>query len=121
MEENQEKIVEMETTKEKQIEQSVQDTKMSSMSPPHDTRTPIETITVKNVPNSSPQNINPLTVEDLKKILEKPTLQVRLCQNPILVNVNELQKVVVDITRENVNTKEPPSIIPLAISAQTLV
>ena len=88
----------------------MQDTQMSSVSPPHDTSTTIETIIVKDVSNVSAQNINPLTVDDLKKILDQSTLQEKLCENPILVSVDELQKVVADITRDKVNTKEPPSI-----------
>ena len=70
MEETQKKPDEMATTKEQQEEQSVQDTQMSTLSPPHDTSTPVETIIVKDVPNISPQNINSLIVEDLKKILD---------------------------------------------------
>ena len=40
-----------------------------------------------------------MTVEDLKKNLDKSTLQAKLCENPILVSVEELQKVVIDVTR----------------------
>ena len=43
---------------------------MPTMSPPHETRTPIEIIIVKDILDSSAQNINPLTTEDLKKTLE---------------------------------------------------
>ena len=35
--------------------------------------------------------------------------------------MDELQRVVADITRDKVNTKEPPSAIPLATSGQTIV
>ena len=108
----------MATTKEKQEEQSVQDTQMPTMSPPHDIRKPVDTITIKDVPDSSSQNINPLTVEDLKKILDQSILQARLCENLVLVSFYELQKVVDDITRDKVNTQEPPSTIPSATSDQ---
>lgn len=53
MEGTQEKIIEMATTDEQQTKQSVKDTQMPTMSPPHDTNTPIETITVKDVLDSS--------------------------------------------------------------------
>ena len=121
MEETQQKTTKMATTEEQQTKQSVQDTQMLATSPPHDTSTPAKTIIVKDVPDSSSQNINPLNVEDLKKILDQSTLQARLCENPILVSVEELQKAVADITRDKVNTQEPRSTIPLATSAQTLV
>ena len=112
---------EMATADEQQAEQSVQDTQMSVMSPPHDINTPTETIIVKDVLVISPQNINPLTIEDLKKILDQSTLQARLCENPILVSVDELQKVVDDITRDKVNTQEPPIFISTTTSAQPLI
>ena len=82
----------------------MQDTQFPALSPIHDTDTPSDTIIVKDFPDSSAQNINPLTVEDLKKILDQSTLQARLCDNPVLVNVDELHKVVADITRDKVNT-----------------
>ena len=41
-----------------------------------------------------------------------------LCTNPILVSVEELQKVVAEITKEKVNTKEPPSQPPIATSGK---
>ena len=63
---------------------------MLALSPPHDTNTPIDTITLKDIPNSSAHNINPLTIEDLKKILDQSTLQARLCENPVMVSVDEL-------------------------------
>ena len=104
VEETQKKIDNMATTKEKQEEKSVQDTQMPSMSPPHDTSIPTNIIIVKDVPNSSSQDINPLTTRDLKKILDQSTLQAIFCENPILVSVDELQKVVANITRDKINT-----------------
>ena len=100
---------------------SVPDTQLPPLSPPHDTSTPANTIIVKDVPDNSSQNINSLTIEDLKKILYQSTLQAQLCNNPVLVNVDELQKVVADLTRDKVNTQEPPSIIPTAASGQPIV
>ena len=99
----------------------MQDPQLLPLSPPHDTNTPIENIIVKDVPDNSGQNINPLTVENLKKILDQSTLQTQLCNNPILVSVDELQKVVANIIRDKVNTQEPPSTIPLATSDQPLI
>ena len=88
------------------------DTQLPPLSPPHDTSTPTYTISVQTVPNNSSQNINLLTTEDLKKILDQTTLQAQLCNNPILVSVKELQKVVVYLIRDKVNPQEPPSVIP---------
>ena len=91
------------------------------MSPPHDTSMPAEAIIVKDVLDSSAQNINPLTTEDLKKILDQSTLQARLCENPVLVSVDELQKAIAEITRDKVNTQEPPFFIPSTTSDQPLI
>ena len=86
-----------------QEEQSVQDTQLQPPSPPHVISTPANTITVKDVPEKSYQNNNPLIVEDLTKILDQSTQQEKLCTNPILVSVDESQKVVVDSIRDKVN------------------
>lgn len=61
---------EIETTIEQKIEHNAQDTQLPTMSPQHEKSMPIDTITIKDVPNNSPQNINPLIIEDLKKILD---------------------------------------------------
>ena len=106
----------METAQQQQIDQSVQDTQLPPASPPHVTSTPVDTVTVQDIPKTSSQNINPLTVQDLKKILYQTTLQSQLCTNPILVSVEELQKVVAKITKEKVNPQEPPSHIQIATS-----
>ena len=71
--------------------------------PPHNTSTPSDTITIKDVPENSSQNINPLTIEYRRKILDQSTLQAQLCDNPILVSVDKLQKVVVDLRKDNVS------------------
>ena len=57
-----------------QQDQSVQDTQLPPPSPPHSTITPIEIIKIKDVVDTSSQNINPLTTEDLTKILDQRTL-----------------------------------------------
>ena len=98
----------------------MQDTQFPPPSPPHVNPTPTDSRIVQNVPNTSCQNINALTIEDLKKILHQTTLQVQLCTNPILVSVEELQKVVPEITMDKVNPQEPPSEIPLATSGQPM-
>ena len=46
-------------------------------------------------------------------------MQSKLCTNPILVSVEELQKVVAKITRDKVNTQKPPSQTPLATSGKS--
>ena len=72
-------------------EQSVQDTQLPPPSPPH-TITHLETLKIKDVVDTSCQNINPLTAEDISKILDQSTQQVQSCTSPILVSVEELQK-----------------------------
>ena len=54
-------------------------------------------------------------------MLDQSTLQEQLCNNPVLVSVDELQKVVADITKDKVNTQEPPFVIPTATSGQPIV
>lgn len=54
---------------EQQLEQSVQDTLVSSVSPPQVTSVNTETIKVKDISDTTAQNVNPLTKEDLKRIL----------------------------------------------------
>ena len=73
-----------------QQEKSVQDTQLPPPSPPHSTITPTKKIKIKDVFDTSCQNINPLTIEDLTKILDQSTQQARLCSSPILVSVDEL-------------------------------
>ena len=45
-------------------------------------------------------------------------MQSQLCLNPVIVSVEELQKVVAEITKEKVNTQEPPSQPLLATTDQ---
>ena len=73
-------------------EQSVQDTQPPPHSPSHSIITPVETIKIKDVVDTSFQNINPLTIEDLTKILDQSMQVVRLFSSLILVSVDELEK-----------------------------
>ena len=86
----------------------MQDTQLPPPSPPHSTITPTEIIKIKDVVDTSCQNINPLTAEDLTKILDQSTQETRLCSSPILVSVDELQKSVVETKEVKVQTQEPP-------------
>ena len=73
---------------------------MPSPSSPY-TSPEVEVI-VKDVTETAPQNINPLTTEDLKKILEQTTKQAKLCKNIVLVSEEEYQNAIS-------NTKFQPS------------
>ena len=89
-----------------QQDQSVQDTQLPPPSPPHSPITPVEIIKIKNVVDTSCQNINPLIVEDLTKILDQSTKKARLCSSPILISVDELQKLVEKLKEiQGVNTR----------------
>ena len=88
---------------EQQQEQSVQDTKFPNVSP-EITSVNTKTVIVKDVSVLTTQNINPLIEEDLKKILDQTKLQAKLCDNPVLVSVDEIQKLVINTTREEVKT-----------------
>ena len=63
------------TTEEQQQEQSVQDTQLPPPSPLHTQPILADTIIVKDVPDILGQNINPLTIEDFKKILHQTIVQ----------------------------------------------
>ena len=41
----------------------MQDKQIQTIRTPHDTNRPTETISIKDVPNNSPKNFNPLTIE----------------------------------------------------------
>ena len=101
-EENRDRSTEM------QQDQNVQDTQLSS--PPHSTDTPAEVIKIKDVVETSCQNINPLTPEDLTKILDQATKHAQLGKNPILVSVEELQKSAKKIKEGEVKLQEPPQV-----------
>ena len=92
---------------------------MPPLSPPHVTPMPVDSMIVQDVLDTSGQNINPLTIEDLKKILHQTSLQAQLCTNLILVSLEELQKLVVEITKEKLNTQKPASHTQKATSVQS--
>ena len=106
---------------EKLEEQNVQDTQFLSVSPPHVTTETTKIVTIKDISNLSTNNIDPITKDNLKKILEQSTLQAKLCDNPILISVDELQNSMTDVARKKVNPQEPPPIIPLVINVQNLI
>ena len=93
-----------------QQDQSVQDTQLPPPSPPQSTDTPTEVIEIKDVFDTSCQKINPLTVEDLTKILDQATKHAQLCENPILVSIEELQKSVDKFKEGEVQPQEPPQV-----------
>ena len=70
----------------------MQDTQLPPPSPPHGIITLAKIIKIKDVIDTSCQNINPLTIDDLTKILDQSTQVARLCSSPILVSVDELEK-----------------------------
>ena len=111
----------MATIEELQEENGVQDTQMPSMSPPHDTNEPTKIIIVKDVFYSSAQNIDPLTREHQNQILDQSIVDARSGKNIILVSIDELHKVVADITRDKVNTQEQPFSIASTSSGQPLI
>lgn len=97
---------------EKQTKQSVQDEQLLSDSPPSETSTNIEIVKVKDLSKTISQNINPLTQDDLKRILLKTTLQAKLIDNPILVSVDEIQKIDTITTREEVQALDTTLVTP---------
>jgi hypothetical protein len=63
---------------------------VSSASPPK--TTPTIVITIEDDTEPPPQNVNPLTGEDIMKILDQPQEKTIPAQNIVLVSVVELQK-----------------------------
>ena len=63
---------------------------MPPPNPPHKISTPVVIVNVKDVLDTIGQNIHPLTVEDMKKILYQTTMQSQICLNLVLVSVEEL-------------------------------
>ena len=84
------------------------DTQLPPPSPPHSNFTPVETIKIKDVTDTTSQTISPLTADDLSKILDQSTHQAQLCTNPILVSVEELQKSIDKVKEGEVKPQEPP-------------
>lgn len=90
----------MATTEDEQ--QDVEDVQVLSVSPPHIGQvSQHELVQIKDVDDNSTQKINPLTEEDLKKILKDSTTTTQLCSNPILVRVDEIQNAKVASIGEN--------------------
>ena len=87
------------------------DTQLPPPSPPHSTFTPVETIKIKDVTYTTSQNINPLTTKDLTKILDQLNQLAQLCSSPILVSVDELQKLVDKLKEVKVSSQDPPKTI----------
>ena len=56
-----------------QQDQTVQETQLPPPRPPHSPMTPIETIKIKDVFDTTCYYINPLTTKDLSKILDQST------------------------------------------------
>lgn len=66
---------------------------MSSASPPHtDQVSQEDSVSIKDVLDSTPQNVNPLTKEGSKKLLKDSTNATLSCNNPILVRVDKIEK-----------------------------
>ena len=95
-EENKDRNTEM------QEDQSVQDTQPTPPSPPQFITTPAKVVKIKDVVDTTSQDINSLTIEDLTNILNQSTHQAQLCTNPILVSVEELKKLVEKIKKGEV-------------------
>lgn len=83
---------------------------MSPPSPPQASIPPTDIIKITNVLDTFGQDINPLTTEDLKIILDQSKQQAILCKDPVLVSIDELQKLVESTVKDKVSTQEPPSI-----------
>lgn len=49
-------------------------------------------VKVKDVFDTTSQNINPLKKEDMQKILIDSTTKAQLCSRPVLVSVDEIEK-----------------------------
>lgn len=87
-----EEIVEEATTEDEQ--QNVQYVQVSSTNPPHTYKESQQELVViiKDGSDNLAQNVNPLTKDDLKKILQDSTNVAMLCKNPTLVRFDEFQK-----------------------------
>ena len=87
------------------------DTQLPPPSPPHSTFTPAEAIKIKDVTNTTSQNVNPLTTEDLTKILDQSTQLAQLCSSFIFFSVDELHKLVEKLKEVKVSSQDPPKTI----------
>ena len=57
-------------------------------------------ITIEDIPNNPTYNFNPLSKEGIKKLHMESTNIVMPCFNPILVRIDESQKVEIASTEE---------------------
>lgn len=103
---------------EKQIEKSVSDTQVLSASPQQETSAIIDIVKLKDVFETIAQNINPLIEDDLKKILVKSTNQEKLCENLVLVSVDEIEKADKAFVGEEKKTPETSTPLPQSTMVQ---
>ena len=90
-----------ETTKEATTREEKQDVQVSSANPPHTNQvSQWDSMLIKDVIDTSEKNVNPLTKEDLKKILIDYTTTTQLCTHPVLVSIENIEKVEVGFIRE---------------------
>ena len=71
------------------IEQQT-DEQVSKLSPPHSSLA--DQVVIQDVPESKPQNENPLTIEDIKLIMDQAVEQASLLEHVLLVSEEELKK-----------------------------
>lgn len=87
---------------------------MPSVSPPYvDQESQQDAIKIKDVSDNTMHNINPLTEDYLKRILQDSNLATKLCTNPVLISTDKIDKA---STGEKQNTDT--SSVPL-ISSET--
>lgn len=68
-----------------------------------------DSIQIKDFPDNFAQNINPLTDDDIKKILKDSTMVAKLCSNPLLVRTNKIEKVeVATVGEKQIDTSSVP-------------
>lgn len=91
---------------------------MSSFSPQHELNIDIDTVMVKDISNTITQDVNPLIEEDLKKILIESTTQEKLCENPILVSVEEIENTNKEFVGEEIKTQETSTTPPQSTMIQ---
>ena len=89
------------TTQEATTREEKQDVQVSSANPPHTNQvSQWDSMLIKDVLDTSKKNVNPLTKEDLKKILIEYTIKTQLCTHPVLVRVEKIEKVELASIRE---------------------
>ena len=82
--------------------QDAQDVNVPRTSPLHEEKqSQQDSVTIDNIPSNSTQNVNPLSEEDIKKLELESTNTVIPCANPILVRIDESQKVRIASTEEH--------------------